>query len=103
MYNICLKDILFTDWHFYLEIIKQKLEINFYNEAENFWLSVKQGSIKYHFLSLWYDSTWDWRPVFRVIGEHSDHYIYIYIYIYMYLPIHLHEQEATQSQFLSGV
>ena len=22
-------------------------------------LSVKQGSIKYHFLSLWYDSTWD--------------------------------------------
>ena len=23
-------------------------------------LSVKQGGIKYHFLSLWYDSTWDW-------------------------------------------
>ena len=22
-------------------------------------LSVKQGIIKYHFLSLWYDSTWD--------------------------------------------
>ena len=22
-------------------------------------LSVKQGSIKYHFLSLWYDLTWD--------------------------------------------
>ena len=22
-------------------------------------LSVKQGSIKYHFLSLWYDSTWN--------------------------------------------
>ena len=22
-------------------------------------LSAKQGSIKYHFLSLWYDSTWD--------------------------------------------
>ena len=22
-------------------------------------LSVKQGDIKYHFLSLWYDSTWD--------------------------------------------
>ena len=30
-------------------------------------LSVKQGSIKYHFLSLWYDSTWE---------------IYIYIYIW---------------------
>ena len=26
-------------------------------------LSVKQGSIKYHFLSLWYDSTWDWTQV----------------------------------------
>ena len=23
-------------------------------------LSVKQGGIKNHFLSLWYDSTWDW-------------------------------------------
>ena len=23
-------------------------------------LSIKQGGIKYHFLSLWYDSTWDW-------------------------------------------
>ena len=22
----------------------------------------KQGGIKYHFLSLWYDSTWDWTP-----------------------------------------
>ena len=32
-------------------------------------LSVKQGGIKYHFLSLWYDSTWDWTPVSRIIGE----------------------------------
>ena len=23
-------------------------------------LSVKQGGIKYHFLSVWYNSTWDW-------------------------------------------
>ena len=36
-------------------------------------LSVKQGSIKYHFLSLWYDSTWDWTAVSRTIGEHSTH------------------------------
>ena len=35
-------------------------------------LSVKQGGIKYHFLSLWYDSTWDWTQVSRVIGEHSN-------------------------------
>ena len=37
-------------------------------------LSVKQGSIKYHFLSLWYDSTWGWIQVLRAIGEHSNHY-----------------------------
>ena len=36
-------------------------------------LSVKQGGIKYHFLSLWYDWTWDWTPVSRTIGEHSTH------------------------------
>ena len=49
-------------------------------------LSVKQEDIKYHFLSLWYDSTWDWNPVSRTIGKHYTHYangpIYIYIYIY---------------------
>ena len=33
-------------------------------------MSVKKGSIKYYFLSLWYDSTWDWTPVSRTIGEH---------------------------------
>ena len=33
-------------------------------------LSVKQGGIKYHFLSLWYDSTWDWTQVSLAIGEH---------------------------------
>ena len=37
-------------------------------------LSVKQEGIKYHFLSLWYDSTWDWTQVSRAIGEHSNHY-----------------------------
>ena len=37
-------------------------------------LSVKQGDIKYHFLSLWYDSTWDWTQVYRIISEHSNHY-----------------------------
>ena len=36
-------------------------------------LSIKQGSIKYHFLSLWYDSTYDWTLVSRTIGEHSNH------------------------------
>ena len=37
-------------------------------------LSVRQEGIKYHFLSLWYDSTWDWTQVSRTIGEHSNHY-----------------------------
>ena len=36
-------------------------------------LSVNQGSIKYYFLSLWYDSTWYWTLVSRAIGEHSNH------------------------------
>ena len=35
-------------------------------------LSVKQGSIKYHFLSLWYDSIRDRIQVSRAIGEHSN-------------------------------
>ena len=35
-------------------------------------LSVKQGGIKYHFFSLWYDSTWDWTQVSRAIGEHFE-------------------------------
>ena len=32
-------------------------------------LSVKQGSIKYHFLSLSYDSTWDWTQVPRLLAN----------------------------------
>ena len=37
-------------------------------------LSFKQGSIKYHFLSLWYDSTCDRTLVSRAIGKHCNHY-----------------------------
>ena len=51
-------------------------------------LSVKQGGIKCHFLSLRYDSTWDWTSVFRAIDEHSTRpmcWRYIYIYIYLYI------------------
>ena len=32
-------------------------------------LSVKQGGIKNHFFSLWYDSTWDWTPISQTIGD----------------------------------
>ena len=38
-------------------------------------LRVKQGGIKYHFLSLWYDLTWDWTQVSQAIGEYSNRYI----------------------------
>ena len=34
-------------------------------------LSVKQGSIKYHFLNLWFHSTWDWILVSRAFGKQS--------------------------------
>ena len=37
-------------------------------------LSVKQGHIKHHFLSLWYDSMWDWILVSWTIGKHSNHF-----------------------------
>ena len=42
-------------------------------------LSVKQGGIKYHFLSLWYDSTRDWTQVSRAPGEHANHHANIRI------------------------
>ena len=35
-------------------------------------LSVKQVGIKCYFLSLWYNSIWDWTHVSRAIGEHSN-------------------------------
>ena len=42
-------------------------------------LSVKQGGIKYHFLSLWYESTWDWTLLSWTISKHSTHYANIII------------------------
>ena len=46
-------------------------------------VSFKQGGIKYHSFSLWYDSSWDWTPVSRTIGKRSKYHanepvIYIY-------------------------
>ena len=37
-------------------------------------LSIKQSNIKYHFLNLWYNLTWDWTQVSQDIGKHSNHY-----------------------------
>ena len=36
-------------------------------------VSGKQVSIKYHFLSLRYDSIWSWTPVSGTYGKHSTH------------------------------
>ena len=36
-------------------------------------LCVKRSGIMYHFLSFWYDTTLDWNPVSRTIGEQSTH------------------------------
>ena len=50
-------------------------------------LSVKQGGIKYHFLSLWYDSTWDWTQVSRAISEIDNSFInYIIAIVRFILP-----------------
>ena len=40
-------------------------------------LSVKQGGLKYHFLSLWYDSTWAWTPISQIIDRHFEELILI--------------------------
>ena len=37
-------------------------------------LGDKQGRIKYKFLSLWYDATWDRASVLLAIGEYDNHY-----------------------------
>ena len=49
---------------------------------------------KYHFMSLWYVSTWDWIPVFQTVGGYSTHYtnynyfiIFIHFHSYMILSI----------------
>ena len=55
-------------------------------------LSVKQGGIKYHFLSLWYDSTWDWAQVSWTIGEHSNHYANCPVHIIKFNIKHLFAQ-----------
>ena len=47
-------------------------------------LSVKQGGIKYHFLSLWYDLTWD---IYIYIYMCVCVCVYVCVYIYIYLCV----------------
>ena len=58
-------------------------------------LDVKQGSIKYHFLNLWYDSTGERTQVSRVIGEHSKHYANVRISSDEKFPLLLKELWST--------
>ena len=48
-------------------------------------LSANQGGIKYHFLSLSYDSTSDWIQVSRAIGQLSNHYANVRLYLFYFI------------------
>ena len=63
-------------------------------------LSVKKGGIKYHFLSFWYDSTWDWTPVSWNIGKYlilifirTDlNFVYFHILLFkLYPPMDIYD------------
>ena len=69
-------------------------------------LSVKQGIIKYHFLSLWYDLTWDWTQVSQAIGEHSNHYAILFQTIpfststvFVYTQLNIKKTQFNLKQF----
>ena len=62
--------------------------LHFTFDAYLIMLSVKQGGIKNHFLSLWYHSTWDWTQVSRDIGEHTNCYITVRIYYHLFVSPH---------------
>ena len=48
-------------------------------------LSARQGDTKNHFLSLWYDSTWDWTLGSNIYNTHTHTYTHTDIYIYIYI------------------
>ena len=47
-------------------------------------LNVKHGGIMFHFLSLWYDLTWDWTLFPRTISEYTTHLVYIIIIFFSF-------------------
>ena len=74
-------------------------------------LSIKQRGIKYHFLSLWYESTWDWTLVSWTSGEHSNDYANGLVHIYLIffkginpnviLTSHGKKERKTDQKFLA--
>ena len=67
-------------------------------------LSVKQGGIKYHFLSLWYDRSPG--PLANTLTARPMSDIYIYIYIYICIEYMISKQfvgnslQTSQSSFV---
>ena len=59
-----------TQKTFSIHTKEEKIYSNTHIHTKKCWVLIKQGDIKYHFLSLWYDSTWNWTPVSRTIGKH---------------------------------
>ena len=55
----------------------------------------KQGDIKYHFKSLWYEATWDWTQVSRTLGES----------VYFSVPWYFDQtvQESVKSHKYAGI
>ena len=45
--------------------------VSFTLDAYLIMMNDQQGGIKYHSLSLWYESTWEWTPVSWTIDEYS--------------------------------
>ena len=64
---------LFDSYYTKVQVRALQLSQNWPNTLDlySIMLSVKQGDIKYHFLSLLYDLTWDWTQVPRAISEHA--------------------------------
>ena len=84
-------------------------------------VNVQLGYMKYHFLSLWYDSTWDWTLVSKTIGEQlhmcfffsfcglafgkfpswvwMSFKLYIYIYICVCVCVYKQNQLCLDTQF----
>ena len=65
-------------------------------------LSVKQGGIMYYFLSLWYNTTWDWTQVFQANTNHFPNHpmrMVVTVKKYSYLmAMHEHPQKKQQKK-----
>ena len=63
-------------------------------------LSDKQRCIKYHFLSVRYETTSDWTPVIQAIGEHSTHRQWAEPYLYKFITKIIKQYSLPKSELL---